>query len=61
VTVPASTPSSVDLPQPLRPTIASRSPLDTVTDTSWNSGFPGRLATSPAASTKITGAPYRPH
>ena len=45
--VPASTPSSVDLPQPLRPTTARRSPLDTVTDRSANSGLPGRLTATP--------------
>src|SRR5690606_36521915 len=58
VTVPASTPSNVDLPVPLMPTTPRRSPLATVTDRSVNSGLPGRLADSPWASTRIT-APER--
>ena len=53
---PASTCSSVDLPPPLMPTTPRRSPLDTVTDRSVNSGLPGRLAATPEASTRITGA-----
>ena len=51
---PARTRSSVDLPLPFRPTTASRSPLDSVTDTSANSGRPGREAARPEASSRIT-------
>ena len=53
-TRPASWRSSVDLPEPLSPTTPSRSPDAIVTDTSANSGRPGRLAASPAASRRIT-------
>ena len=53
-TRPASWRSSVDLPDPLSPTTASRSPDSIVTETSANSGRPGRLAASPDASRRIT-------
>ena len=57
---PASWRSSVDLPQPLRPTTAMRSPDATVTETSANRGRPGRLAARPAASRRITPAGEAP-
>ena len=50
---PASTRSRVDLPAPLRPTTPSRSPVDTVTDRSSNSGRSGRRTVARSTSTRI--------
>ena len=52
---PASTRSSVDFPQPLRPTMPMRSPVETVTDRSAKRGLPGRETATRWASTRITG------
>ena len=51
--VPASIASSVDLPVPLMPTTAIRSPSETVRSRSSNNTLPGRLAERPWASTRI--------
>ena len=57
---PARTRSSVDLPQPLSPTMPSRSPGEMVSDRSANRGLPGRLTATRSASTRITGWRVRP-
>src|SRR5438552_1998622 len=54
VTAPTNTRANVDLPLPLRPTIASRSPVLRVSDTLSNNGRSGRLMLTPWASTRIT-------
>ena len=52
--------NSVVLPDPLTPTTATRSPVDTVTARSLNSTLSGWAIATPARSTQITDATLRP-